>query len=288
MIDALITYLPLYRIHELKEAFAENLAELHPKRAIAYVDNVYSDAQKEMLSKVVNDGLEGIEVRWGNWNDRNLTFLAIIKDCATENINSLVVDSDNVLSRNFRNLDQALCDAGFQYYTVMEENNPDLPKYIERSTLLGKVSLSQQNAVSVYGYRVPGFWRGIFYIGRKQAVKLDTTLLKKLDLKVICDAEKSLLRVPASLRNYMSDETTLGFIYYYSGIERVPWIIASHHRHHGSTPTMDKRFRRLLASTAICDFARHLPKSRYPRATWLYLRYKLTQLYYGAIWIVKN
>jgi hypothetical protein len=288
MIDAIITYLPFYRVHELKDVFVDNWIQLGSKRAIAYVDNVYNDSQKALLTKILSPDLEELEIRTGNWGDRNETFLTIIKDCISEGIESIVVDSDNNLSSSFGRIDAALCEAGFSFYTVMEEDNPDLTKYLARSKLLGQVSVNGQRSISVYGYRVKGTWNGIFYIGRKQAVKLDATLLKRLDRTVINDVEKSLLRIPAQLRNYMSDEITLGFIYYYSGISRVPWIISSHHRHHGSTPSIDKDFRRLLSSTAICGFARRLPKRKYPRATWLYLRYKVAQLYYATTWFIKN
>ncbi len=78
----LITYLPFYRIHELLLYFLLNLDLLKAERGIAYIDNVFSPAQIDILRRVI----EGtpIELRFGNWRDRSLTFMQIIRDAKAE------------------------------------------------------------------------------------------------------------------------------------------------------------------------------------------------------------
>ncbi|ADY01917.1 hypothetical protein VMUT_1715 [Vulcanisaeta moutnovskia 768-28] len=68
----LITYLPFYRIYEINEYFVRNIEIVRPKNAIVYVDNVSHDKQKEIISKskIVTSG---IEIRVGNWRNRNNT-----------------------------------------------------------------------------------------------------------------------------------------------------------------------------------------------------------------------
>ncbi|MEM4898120.1 MAG: hypothetical protein QXT13_10870 [Pyrobaculum sp.] len=41
--EALVTYIPFYRIHEVFNYFLANAQIIKPKRKIVYVDNVYTD-----------------------------------------------------------------------------------------------------------------------------------------------------------------------------------------------------------------------------------------------------
>jgi hypothetical protein len=281
MIETLVTYLPFHRIHEVGETFKYNFEQTHAKRAIVYVDNIYTDVQKRLVQRVSETLMENVETRPVNWMDRSLTLLNIIEDSMVEPTDTLIVDSDNFLGENFGDLDNRLQEAGFGYYTIMERGYPTMHRFIARSRVIGTVTLTNNMLIQVYGYRVTGTWRGIFFIGRKQAVKLDKQLLRKLDRRVILDAQKALLKMPLPLRNNMSDETTLGFVYYYSGVREVPWCIHSTHTAHESTQNVSPIFKRMLSSSAICFFARSLPKRRYPRVAWMYTRYKLAQTYYA-------
>lgn len=90
----LVTYLPFYRIHEINEYFMRNVEILKPRDAIVYIDNVYREKQKEIISKVVPNE---IEVRVGNWRNRNNTWLSMLRDFQNLGGEVMVVDSDNVV-----------------------------------------------------------------------------------------------------------------------------------------------------------------------------------------------
>jgi hypothetical protein len=46
MINALITYLPFYRINEIEEYFMVNVNKIKALRNVVYVDNVFNEYQK--------------------------------------------------------------------------------------------------------------------------------------------------------------------------------------------------------------------------------------------------
>jgi Uma2 family endonuclease len=55
MINALITYLPFYRINEIEEYFMINVNKIRALRNVVYVDNVFNEYQKnskKSLSKI--------------------------------------------------------------------------------------------------------------------------------------------------------------------------------------------------------------------------------------------
>ncbi|MEM3711536.1 MAG: hypothetical protein QW453_05785 [Thermoprotei archaeon] len=284
MIDTLITYLPFYRVHEIKKYFTQNVANLKPNRAIVYVDNVFDEVQKDILEQIFPNN---IQLRTGNWKDRNLCFIQILKDMRSESSNVLVVDSDNILEQGFRELDDALSRAGYTYYTVLEKEYNLPEKLLSRSIELAKLELGG-SSINVYGYRITGRWKSIFFVGPKQAVKLSRELLEKLDTHVISDVENSLLKIEPYIRYHISDETTLGLIYYYSGVAMMPWVIFSHHLGHDSNKAIDLRSRRMLAATARAQFARKMLKRKYGRVYWFYVRYKLTQIIYNLLVIVEG
>ncbi|MGC8836754.1 MAG: hypothetical protein ACP5PL_07430, partial [Infirmifilum sp.] len=69
-----------------------------------------------MLKKIV---LEDIEIRHGNWRDRNKTFMRILRDAKEEGLDALVVDSDNVLDGRLARFDRELVKR-FGFYTVID------------------------------------------------------------------------------------------------------------------------------------------------------------------------
>lgn len=281
MIDTLITYIPFYRVHEITKYFSQNVANLKPNRSIVYVDNVFEDSQKELLKQI----FPSVELRTGNWRDRNLCFIQILKDMKSEPSNALVVDSDNILEQGFQELDDALLKTGYTYYTVLDHECPIPKKYFSRSVKLSELEANGVRLI-VYGYRITGVWTGVFFLGPKQAVKLSKELLEKLDPRVIVDVEMSLSKIESGVRIYVSDETTVGLIYYYSGISMVPWVLFSHHQRHDSVRTIDARTRRMLIATAFAQLGRGMLKPRYRRAYWLYGRYKLAQIGHSVLTIV--
>lgn len=107
-----------------------------------------------------------------------------------------------------------------------------------RSRKIGELNING-NSKPLYVYRVydnsmGGLFRGgsVFFIGPKQVV----ALMKLPEPEILNKVERALNSVDVWLRGFISDETLLGVIAHLMGIEEVPWTIASHHLHHGSTP----------------------------------------------------
>lgn len=273
-----MTYAPFHRIHEIKSYFTKNVQVASPKRAVAYVDNVFSDEQRAMLSRE----LEGVETVSGFWGDRNTTVLSIMKHFRQTGEDILIVDSDNLLDPRITQFDSAMVERGFDYYNIMEKGFRGFERFRRRSLDLGTVKLKEAE-LPVYGYRVGGIRSGVFFIGRKQAVRIGRATLSKLREEVISDCEAALRRLPAALRNYLTDETSMGFVYYYSGMKTVPWSVLSDHIGHADPGMENTKARRLLTSITFSEFARGLRWSKYPRSSWMFFRYKAAELLYALL-----
>ncbi|MGC8570859.1 hypothetical protein [Caldivirga sp.] len=272
--EALITYLPFYRVHEVLDYFLSNVKLMSVRRSIVYVDNVFKDRQLELLRRIIP---EEVEIRYGNWRDRNLTFMRILRDAREEGLDALVVDSDNLLEEELVNVDGELISR-FGYYTVLDHETKGRALFLSRSIRLGEVNVNGRS-IEVYGYRIPGFWKGVFFIGPKQAVRLSKPLLESINLSVLGKIEESLKNIEPGIRLYVSDETTLGLLLYYSGIRIMPWVTMSHHMHHGSTIVNDKRTLKLLVATAHAQLGRGLvARGMGGRVLWYLSRYKISQL----------
>ncbi|MGC9227273.1 hypothetical protein [Caldivirga sp.] len=272
--EALITYLPFYRVHEVLDYFLSNAKLMSVRRSIVYVDNVFKDRQLELLRRIIP---EEVEIRYGNWRDRNLTFMRILRDAREEGLDALVVDSDNLLEEELVNVDGELISR-FGYYTVLDHETKGRALFLSRSIRLGEVNVNGRS-IEVYGYRIPGFWKGVFFIGPKQAVRLSKPLLESINLSVLGKIEESLKNIEPGIRLYVSDETTLGLLLYYSGIRIMPWVTMSHHMHHGSTIVNDKRTLKLLVATAHAQLGRGLvARGMGGRVLWYLSRYKISQL----------
>jgi hypothetical protein len=132
--------------------------------------------------------------------------------------------------------------------------------------------------ITVYSFRIPGFWRGIFFIGPKQAVRLSKNLLEKIDTKILRHVELALNNVEPELRQYLSDETVLGTILYYSGIKWIPWLEYSVHYTHGSIKESNNLRKKLLVAMSFSRYAESLALKGYKRAMWMFARYKIAQI----------
>ncbi|MFP3130779.1 MAG: hypothetical protein RXR51_04260, partial [Nitrososphaeria archaeon] len=86
MINALITYLPFYRINEIEEYFMINLNKIKAFRNVVYVDNVFNEYQKNILK----NHFPKLEIKTCNWNDRNLCYIQILDDMIKEPTDALV------------------------------------------------------------------------------------------------------------------------------------------------------------------------------------------------------
>ncbi len=158
----LVTYLPFYRIHEVNEYFMRNVEILKPRIAIVYIDNVYHEKQKEIISKVIPSN---IEVRVGNWRNRNDTWLTMLKDFHSLNGDVMVVDSDNVVEPSLVEIHKVL-SAWNPIYTILDEEawrrNPR--HFLIRSRKINDIKLSDSvrpvYAYKVYDDSIGGMFRG--------------------------------------------------------------------------------------------------------------------------------
>ncbi len=253
----LVTYLPFYRIHEINEYFVRNLEVIKPKHAVVYVDNVYHERQKEILSKVLPSN---IEVVTGNWRNRNNTWLTMLRDLHVFNDDVMVVDSDNVVESSLPQIHSELREMSIIYTILDEEAWKRSPRhFLIRSRKIEDIKLSGSEkpvyAYKVYDNSISGLFRGgsVFFIGPKQVV----AFMKLPDIELINRVERALNRVDPWLRNFISDETLLGVLAFLMGIKEVPWTIASHHHHHGSTPSAATK---TLVAAAHHQFGKALSK----------------------------
>ncbi|MFP3290762.1 MAG: hypothetical protein RXO33_03245 [Nitrososphaeria archaeon] len=271
MINALITYLPFYRINEIEEYFMINVNKIKALRNVVYVDNVFNEYQKNILK----NHFPKLEIKTCNWNDRNLCYIQILDDMIKEPTDALVVDSDNLLVDNFSKIDDEMCKLGYGFYNVADSSWNNFPN--KRSKRIGEINVNGL-IFPIFSYKVYGIYNMIFFIGPKQAVKFDKEILKKINVKAMNDIKNSLIRIDQRFRNYISDETTLGFIYYYSGIKNVPWIIGTQHKYHASTPITDKKTFKMIRALTFSKLGRNLIGKSYPRMNWFYVRYKLAYI----------
>lgn len=280
MIDSLITYLPFSRINELKEFFLRNINSLKPFESVVYIDEVYSEYHKEILRERLPPFLK---LKFGEWRDRSLCLLQIIEDFIEKDKNILIIDSDNLLPEDFKVLDDALEKKGYDFYNVLDFETKARELFLSRSISLGRVIINSKK-INIYAYRVSGLWRGIFFVGPKQVVKISKYLFKKLNNEVISDLKKALMLMDLPVRRYLGDDTTLGFLYYYSNIKWVPYVIYTHH--HPSQrfeKSVHKTTFKVLKAMALAQLARFLPKRKYPKVLWLFFRYKISQLGNGIL-----
>ena len=275
MVHTLITYLPYSRLFEVKKYFLENVSRVNPSRALIYIDDVFTEDQ---LSFVLKSIPEGVVVKSGFWGNRSACFLQILMDLRNDGTpDTLVVDSDNILDKEFTLIDEKMLSKGFDFYTVMnwESSNTHL---IKRSIKLDQIEIHGEKR-DVFGYRLTGFWKGPFFLGPKQAVRVTQRFLQKLNPQILKEVYDAVQSLDPLLRNMVSDETPLAITFYYSGVKITPWVICSRHFYNQSRRILSRpHTRRLMRSTAYVEFARRLIKWRYKRMLWFYLRYKVTQL----------
>ncbi len=162
-----------------------------------------------------------------------------------------MVDSDNVLDESITQIDSELVSK-YMHYTILDretwERREDRQRFLSRSVKL-------QDEPQVYGYRIAGKWRGVFFIGPKQGVRLSKPLLESINTNMLDRLSDALKSIDSGIRRFLSDETTLGMLYYYSGIRITPpYIVASSHKHHGSDPS----YHPLIVAMAHAELGRRL------------------------------
>ena len=266
----LVTYLPFYRIHEINEYFMRNVELMRPRNAIVYIDNVYHERQKEIIGRAIPNS---VEVRLGNWRNRNNTWLAMLREFNSVNDEVIVVDSDNVMDKSMPLIHEEL--RKYPLYSILDEEAwTTVPwKFLIRSRRIGGIVINNEErplyAYKVYDDAISNVFRGIrgptFFIGPKQVI----AFMKLPDIEIINKLERALNRVDPWLRSYISDETLLGIIAHLMGVVEVPWTVASHHHHHGSTPNYANK---LLVAMAHYQFSRSLIREF---NTWHFRKYAI-------------
>jgi hypothetical protein len=271
MIDTIVTHIPFHRFGDVQNYFVKNADETRASRKIVYVDDVFTNKQVEFLKNEIGSL---VEVRPGKWRDKNLTILQIFKDLKTENSNALFIDSDNVLDPGFRELDSNI---GEDFYTVFEHGKKSMDtldrkrvKPLRQVTAGGKrVEVSTYNVVG-------GIWKGIFYLGPKQAIRIGKKTLAIIDSALLKELQGSVEKLPYGIGNQLSDEATLGILFYYSGIKQTPWVEFTTHVQ--ADLSGRGRYSKVLKSLANAQLARGMFSSKRPRVYWYYTRYKLTEI----------
>ena len=233
-----------------------NVEVMKPRAAIVYVDNVYHEKQREILARVLSGN---VEVRFGNWRNRNNTWIAMLRDFHTLGGEVMVVDSDNSVTEDLPRIHSEL--RGYPIYAILDEEawRREPQRFLIRSRKIGELNING-NTKPLYVYKVydgsiSGLFRSgrgpTFFIGTKQAI----ALMRLPEPEILNKVERALDSVNAWLRDFISDETLLGVIAHLMGIEEVPWTVANHHIYHGSTPG---GMPELLKAAAHYQFAKGL------------------------------
>jgi len=272
----LVTYLPFNRIHEVEEYFMRNVQLIGPSEAMAYVDNVFRDEQRDILGRVLSDA--GVEVRTGNWRSRDMTWFQMLADLqGSEDL--LFVDSDSVADEHFHEIHRQM-EAHGMYGLLDREGwvrgGGTGNAFARYSRLLGYISIDGgRRRRPFYEHRTynpsPLHKGSVFFIGPKQLV----FFRRAPDGDLVDRVRRAFLNVPSPLRQSVSDETILGLIAYLSGFRGVPWTIGSRHYHHGSGPE-GSPVDEALAASAHLHFAKGLRREFGPRREFLAYELKYT------------
>ena len=249
----LVTYLPFYRIHEVKEFFVKNVEIIKPKEALVYVDNVFHPRQVEILKQLIP---ETITIKTGNWKSRSGTWFTMLKELqGLEDV--AFIDSDNLLDSSFLEADAQM---NYKMYTVLDRESwsRGAPNIMIRSRKIGKITVKNED-IPVYSYKIyePNIMKKgtVLFIGPKQVV-----VYRKLpDPEIIDRVERAFMSVPSEYRPFINDEGILGILAYESGIYETPWIVMSTHMHHGSEHPASSA-RKAIVASAHLKFAKSLRK----------------------------
>lgn len=254
------TYLPIFRIHELKY-FRKNLEILSPDKAVVCVDYYFTEEQKPML-ELIELGYK-TEFILGNWRNRSSCLLRLIK-LIIENGYGWIVDSDNVLSEALPEIDRRI-ELPLYHVSDIRWQHPRVrgPEVI--------------NGVEVYYWRVKKTWGRTMHLfaGPKQAIRLRGVKLSAEHLNRLLQLVDEM---DPRMSGVLADEIPLGILYNKSGIRDVPFIVATTHYQHKSHPRPhDAVLNKKIYSHALYYL---YSKSGYQLPA---LRYGITSLLYGLV-----
>ncbi len=244
MIDLLITYLPLSRISDIENYFEPNVRALKPEQAIVYIDGASAPEIP-------------FESRVGNWTDRTSCLMDLLLELKGRQFeNAYIVDSDNLIGSGLQEIDSTLGP----YYNVMEEGR-NTKWFEDRTTKQG---------FEIYRTR----WLLPFFMP-KQGIRMSKGFVQGLNEQLIYSMKKAMQKVHPAIRNFMSDEETLGILYYYSGIHFVPWV--KHGRHLQSSRPSQVDYS--VTARVHSIVARELLKEKFRKEIfWCYLRYRIAHV----------
>lgn len=262
----LVTYLPFYRIHEVNEYFMKNIKIITPSKAYVFIDNIYHERQKEIVKKVLPEGINYVLGKWGSrittWF---IMFRELAENCGDSDI--MFVDSDNVVTNDLLKYHELMSSYGIGYGILDYETwKEGAEQFLARS-----LKVDDEKGIFLYKvYNRKNFFRGgsPFFWGPKQVVYFRSFP----DTAIINGIQKAFMNVTPWLRNLVSDETLLGLLAWLSKITYVPWAVASHHYHHRSGMPPNK----CLVAMGHEQFARGLWKEFQRKEFLLYfLKYKM-------------
>ena len=243
----LATYLPFNRIHEVELYFNKSVEAVKPDRSVVYIDNVFTKEQENIARSLIKEH----ELKFGNWGNRGSTWFSMLRDISRERERAIIVDSDNVLDGQIRDV-----EVNDYVYTVHHREKSETLKnnYMRRSRE-GETLNIHGKSIMTYFYKI---YEGsilrsgsTFFIGPKQAVVFQ----KFPDSGIIDGVERAFNRVQPSLRRIISDEAVLGVIVYLMGLREVRWFICSEHYHYESIKPPPNELDKLLAALAHEQFA---------------------------------
>ena len=273
LIDTLLTYLPLSRIDDIQKYFNKNYEILRPKRSIIYIDTGRLTAKElEQLSirpMIRQYTRPSYEIRLGGWTDRNLCLMQLLSDLQndTEFDNLYIIDSDNLLESSFQETDSSMEEAGFSFYTVMDRADKR-KRLLERSELI-----FSDKKLQVWRYKIfRRTWISPFFIGPKQGIRMNKQFVDSLNKTMIRSISDAMRSLEPNLRNFVTDETTLGMLLHYSGVGSTSWIRHGAHMQ-GPRPSHADY---LLCALAFSRFGKSMMKRHNGLGIkWYYLRNKI-------------
>jgi hypothetical protein len=255
LIDYLITYISLNRFSDVPKYFEQNYQILKPKRARVYIN----DCQEPLIGDSINPS---IEVKASNLGDWNLGWMQILQDLKQDSNfkNAYVVDSDNVLPEDFQEIDDEMERKGYHFYTVQDNRPVNLLK-----------TRSRRVDENIWKYKIRGSWKSVFFIGPKQGVRMSRDfVLSSLSGTAILQIKAAMEKLHPKVRQYISDDYTLGMLLYYSSISETPWIEEGSHFGR-QRPRLDV----VTNALAHSMFARRMLSYRKDKwLLWYYLRNK--------------
>jgi hypothetical protein len=259
----LVSYVPFTRIDEITKYFVQNVQNVRPEKATVYVD-VSREWHKPVARSLISDS---IQLRFGTWMNGTSCLAQILLDFISTPADYMIVDSDIVIRPGWKNIDDFMSKRAYDFYAIHNENEYQSRYFERRSRLI------ETEPIRVMAFKIRDFYSLPISFGPKQAIRIGTKTLNKLDTRVIYRVQSSIERVHFRLRRRFADETALGTIFHYSGFREVPWFIhCDHYRRDAPEPRIAQRY--VINAAIAATFGKGMMSLKYRFFYWYYLRYK--------------